>query len=894
MSPLARPFAENAFRLLEQPVDAVVAEVKKPADKLASRIGSGKDDPSRMLALGPKVRSVEQVQKALMELQEPARAAVHALFFPWVYSLPHDPDGLPQALAEVTRLLRSATSPERLARLVAHCVLPSSSAAGEPDAEQERIGGYLFPEDIDIDEALGPPAPLSESETGPAPANEKGFLASLGKAPAVLSGAVLAATRLGSGRRLHASYLRTLLVEADAGESSALRRLPNANDLFEEVKDEPGAALILAWRDFVEGREGAREALIAAEKDVRLTEAERERAKVLRLRLDAAEQPEETLSQLEGLASPEAQAARGVLQLFLGNVEAASSELEAAWTRSELRPRLAPLVALCRLEAGDLAGAAQSLTEALEPQGRNASLALGRLAHAEGEIEDAVDHYRVALDDEPGPLGAWWGLAMLSQDAEERSAARAWLEEAVAKTELAVPLCEAALADGDVAEIEAWQARLPELGIHSDSDADADADTRRAQVRVLDWLGKREQAWKLRGEPEEKVRDQARGALEAGRPEEAFAQLAGLPIIDPLRRRAAKAAVSRALRRTPNVDADAVVKRVLGRVSAEEMSLLDLPSFLYRAVRELEAGQIAPAIVSLRRHLDSESDPLASRLFEVLTAPNENEAWTRLGLLLGALADSEESSRANTSKPASSSTSTSTSTSSPQPTSVDLVALVEKSTELEASIWEAAVIAAATQGLAVHPGDFEGGSPELAWAAGLMRARLALLGGDWYGVEAGLNEVAQIQSKPLPQLETALARVAAARFSEALVSDPAAVLRALEAVSMPTPAVRHDRAVWRHWLTVVSPSRTPEQFSQLFDAWEQAREAHALGHPAHPAEEKVLEAEVLNALVGLLGLVPPSEAEAVRAALVAGPPLARQALEQAGWARVETSRREQG
>src|SRR5262249_7762005 len=146
-SPLARPFIENAFRLLELAVDDSATEAARVSERLKGRIVAAKDNPSGMVAFGPQTRTVDQVLAAGAALQEPKQAAIHALFFTWVPELPSDPQVVPRSLAELQQLLQGLATPERLLKPIAPLILPPQSSPEEEEAEEELTGGVLFPGD---------------------------------------------------------------------------------------------------------------------------------------------------------------------------------------------------------------------------------------------------------------------------------------------------------------------------------------------------------------------------------------------------------------------------------------------------------------------------------------------------------------------------------------------------------------------------------------------------------------------------------------------------------------------------------------------------------------------------------------------------------------------------
>lgn len=847
---LARPFAENAWRVLELEPGATPRDVQKAAKELLARLRPGRDAP-RMFGTGPQTRTVAQVEAAVAELAEPARAARQSIFVPWLRRLTVDGEALPVALEALSAELRREVDPVALVTPLAHLVLPG---AGEDDpaaeGEGEEVhGGRFFAGDVNLAEALGPPDVKAAAERA------RVLSTPVGKAPSAISDAVLAVARLGKGRKLHASYLKTLLAQVDAGEPGAALRMQESAHLFDEVAAEPSAPLVLGWRDFLQGKiASARKRLGSASKDASLTAGERARAQVLLARIAVARG--EDASWLALVDSPEADLVRGAVALAGGAVDEARKFLDGAWEARELRPRVAPLLAQALLAADDVEGAARILAS-----GRGESLswrfARAWLAHAQGELDGALDGYREVLAESADHHGAAWGVAALSDDEAERTRARAVLAEAAHDDpDLAFALMELALQDGALEEIERGLSALDET----------DEAQRALKVQVLDRLGQRAQAWTLRGEPEERVRDSARSELEQGDALGALRSLAGLSLADPLRRRAARQAVLEALAAAPDSEPDAVVERVLGRVSAEELALLDLPAHLYRAVRELEYGDRKAAVASLRRHLDSGEDRHASRLFEVLNA-RPGESWPALVRFLEVLLELE---------------------------GAELPELVDAATESYDEVWEAAVIAAAVQGGAFDPGEFDGGHPMLPLAAGLLLLRAGLLAAEW-GVCAGaLRSARSALQRPIEAVERAEHSLALARFPEAVVEDPEQALQALQLAADDPAARAHDIAVWTHFLAIgAEEDLGAPQLLRVFKAWSEARRLKAVGHPALPLGPEALDDELLAALAQLIGAVGPARAEEARAALEAlDDELARAALARAGWAGPAPERRE--
>lgn len=840
---LARPFAENPFRLLELEPGASAAEVARAV----KRLQSGRA-PVRMLATGPSTRSAEQIQQAAALLAEPDRAGRHTLFLPWLRRLTIDAEALPAALEALTATLLRAVKPVELAASLADWALPARSVDDDSEDEDrtgaERIaGGRFFPADLDVAALLGPPTPEPE----PAGARA-GILDALGKAPAALADAVLAATRLGQGRQLHLSYLRTLLAQADGGDRSALRRLAQAGELFEEIAGEPGAPLLLGYRNFLEGKPSAAKKVLArAVKDGALGEADDVRARVLLARMAG------NGSALEGLEGPEAAAARTVVLLAQGAREEAAAALEHAWQRAEQRPRLAPLRALLLLVGDDPDGAAAVLDAHGPGHAALERFTRAWTAHAQGDFERALELYDETLALQPAHRGALWGRAALCANPVERAQARAGLSpHAADDPALAAGLLELALDDGALDELPALLDALDEGELE-------------LRVEALDHLGRRAEAWALRGVDESAVRDAARALLERGDARGALRELAGLSLADPLRRRAARQAVLEALEADAGAHPDAVVERVLGRVGQEELALLDLPAHLYRGVRELQEGNAARAIVSLRRHLDSADDPVAARLFDVLTAP-AGQGIAALGALLGEILEVDPR---------------------------DLEALVDEAIDADDALFEAAVIVAALQGGAFEVGELDGGSAALQQATALLELRRGLLHADWNPCADALAQAARAVPAPLPELQRAQDALALARFPEAVFSDPLLALQALR-VAQDDPAARlHDLAVWRHLLAVEAEhTLSASELREVVSAWCAARDGQALGHPALPEEATLLEDELLTQLAALLETVSPDRAEAARAALVGlKHPFAEALLARAGWAPPAPTRR---
>ncbi|MBS2028299.1 MAG: hypothetical protein JST54_10370 [Deltaproteobacteria bacterium] len=851
---LARPLAENAYRLLELEPGAPQLNVARNVKELVQRLRAGRDVP-RMLATGPAARTVEQVEAAAAELNDAARAARHALFVPWLKRLSVDGDALPAALDALSQLLREMADPVSLVTPLAVRVLPGADQLDdEPEGEGDEVhGGRLFAGDVDLREVLGPPPIPSDDENDDA----KGFLSAVGKAPAKVADALLAATRLGKGRRLHASYLRSLLAQADGGAPSARRRLPGAKSLFDEVKDEPSGPLVLGWRDFVEGKlAAAKKKLVVAAKAQALLPAERARAQVLLARIALASG--EDAAWLALLDAPEADAVRGAVALRDGNIELARKSLDSAWSLTESRPRVAPLLALALLAGDEVEAAARILGSTPVLDGATPRFARAWLLHAQGKLDAALDGYRSVLELAPKHQGAQWGLAVLSEEVDERTQARRALKSAAEHdTALSADLLELALQDGAQDELESGLEALDEN----------DAASRELKVQVLDRLGRRAQAWKLRGEREEPIRDDARALLEAGDSLGALQHLAGLSLADPLRRRAARAAVLEALAVAPDAEPDAVVKRVLGVVTREEQALLDLPAHLYRAVRELQSGDVQATVASLRRHLDSGEDVLASRLFDVLHA-RAGEAWPALTRFLESILELDESTPES---------------------------LIDAAAESDDEAWEAAVVAAAVQGAALEAGEFEGGSNALQLAAALGALRQGLLEGSWATCADALRAARAVLPKAVEAVDRAERAMVLARFPDAVLADPELALRALE-LANEEPAFRaHDVAVWRHFLAIgAEDALGSAQLVGLVQAWSAAKGARALVHPGNVVEAQTMEDEVLTALASLLGTIGPERAEDARAALEKlDDPLGNEAMARAGW-HAKAARRQRG
>ena len=850
---LARPFAENAYRLLELEPGAPQLQILRNAKELVQRLRKGSDVP-RMLATGPSTRTIEQVEAAASDLNEPARAARHALFVPWLKRLSVDGDALPAALDALSQLLREQADPVALVTPLAIRVLPGIEELDEaPEGEGDEVhGGRLFAGDVDLRELLGPPPLPNEHEKDDA----KGFLSAVGKTPAKVADALLAATRLGKGRRLHASYLRSLLAQADGGAPSARRRLPGAKSLFDEVKDEPSGPLVLGWRDFVEGKlASAKKKLAVAAKAQALLPAERARAQVLLARIALASGEEAPWLAL--LDAPEAEAVRGAVALRDGDVELARKSLDAAWSVTESRPRVAPLLALALLAGDEVEAAARILASVPVLDGSTARFANAWLLHAQGELDDALENYHAVLELQPKHQGAHWGLAVLSEDADERAKSRRALASAAEHdAALAADLLELALQDGAQDELESGLEVLD----------DNDTASRELKVQVLDRLGQRAQAWKLRDEREEPVRDEARALLEAGDSLGALQHLAGLSLADPLRRRAARAAVLEALAVAPDAEPDDVVKRVLGVVTAEEQALLDLPAHLYRAVRELQAGDVKAAVASLRRHLDSGEDERATRLFEVLHA-RAGDAWPALTRFLETILEHE---------------------------GIRPESLIDAAAESDDEAWEAAVVAAAVQGAALEAGEFEGGSEALQLAAALGTLRLGLLEGSWATCADALRAARAVLPKTIEAVDRAERAMVIARFPDAVLTDPELALRALE-VAHEEPAARaHDIALWKHYLAIsTEDALTPAQLSGVIQAWSAAKNAGALVHPGTAIDPATMEDELLASLAALLGTIGPDRAGDARTALeTLDDPLGNEAMARAGWHKAP--RRQQG
>jgi hypothetical protein len=828
---LARPLAENPFRLLELEPGASASDVARAV----KRLQSGRDTP-RMLATGSPTRTPEQLRAAGAALEDLARAGRHTLFLPWLRRLTVNGEALPAALDALASNLRRKVKPIFLAASVAEQVLPGAQESEEPEAEPEEIsGGRFFAADLDATELLGPPTWPEDK----AP-DDTSLLGTLGKAPGAFADALLAAARFGQGRRLHASYLRTLLAQADGGDASALRRLPQTASLFEEVANESGAQLLLGHRDFLEGKRApARRRLALVVKDAARSDDERTRAQVLLARST------QDASGLEGLVGPEAAMARAAFCMLQGELDQAEIALAEAWTRTDARPRLAPLKALVLLARDETTAAAEVLAGSA-PDAPSTRFARAWLAHAQGQFEAARGLYDATLELKADHRGAQWGRAVLAVDRQERARARAVLAPHARRDRaLAAGLLDLALSDGALGEVEA---RLIEV----------EADAIVLRVQALDRLGRRSEAWALRAADESDVRDSARALLEDDRALAALRELAGLSLADPLRRRAARQAVVEALAGEGQADPDLVVERVLGRVSAEELALIDLPAHLYRAVRELRDGVPKDAIVSLRRHLDSGEDALAARLFEVLTAP-AGQGFAALASLLGALLEVDAQ---------------------------DLEALVDAAIEADDAVFEAAVIVAALQGGAFEVGELDGGSAELRQAVALLELRHGLLTADWSLCAEALDSARHAVDGELPELERARDAITLARFPEALFSEPELALQALR-LSHDDPAARlHDLAVWRHLLAIeAEDTLAPSALRELVESWCAASDARALSHPALPEEPAILEDELLTSLAALLGTVTPDRAEAARTALLElHHPLALALLARAGWA----------
>ena len=831
---LARPFSENPFRLLEALPGDPPAAIDRAAAQVLAQLAAGQDIP-RMVATGPVARTAEQVQAALEALRDPARTARAALFVPWLRRLPVDGEALPAALELLSAALHRAVTPAQAVAPLARRVLPPSSpAAPAPQGPPDAPGPRFFPGDVDLAQALGPPT------FDPAPSDA---LDGVGRAPARVANAVLSATRLGKGRRLHMGYLRALLAEVDGGDAAARRRLRDAGPLFDQIQGEPGAPLVLGWRDFLDREFASAERHLARGMSAgAFTERERGRAQALSARIACARG--EVLPRIDDVTLPEACWVRGAVALADGTMTTALPLLERAWTDRALRPRASPLFALALL-ADDQLDAAERVLRDARAGDVGAAFARAYLRHARGELGPALDAYRAVLERCPGHRGARFGVAALSADLRERAQARARLAPAARHDPgLTLALLELALADGAMGELARGVTRLDE----------ADPAGRALKIQLLDKLGRRAQSWALRGEREERVRDAARAALERGDALGALGALAGISLADPLRRRAARQAVVAALAAGPTADPDAVVERVLGRVSEEELALLDLPAHLYRAVRQLEAHQPKRALASLRKYLDSGEDALAAALFAVLSAP-AGEAWPAaeafLDALLG-LADADADARLASG---------------------------------DAAIATAALLACAAQGrpAVVDLSSVDGAA---ALAAGLCGLRAGLLAGDHARCAAALHAAQRGLGRETATLERAARALVSAQFADAVLCDPELALRGLEQSEADDPiACAHDVAVWRHVLAIAADGALdPAQLAAVVQAWTDAGALGGWVHPGARADPAALRDALLTELVALLGAVRPDSAEATRAALEAlEGDLAPELLARAGW-----------
>jgi tetratricopeptide (TPR) repeat protein len=837
LPPPAQPFAENPFRVLTLTPTASPYEVMRAADQLATKLAQGKEVPA-MLAMGPVQRTPELCRDAGLRLSSPSAAAGAAALMPWLESLPLNRSAVTNALDALTLQLRQAAPPAELVAPLVWRLLPPPVPDHGP---AEALPGYVFPGDVDLDDALGPPPP-PPPEKGQV---ERDFRKSLEQVPQAVSGAVseaiLGVSRAAGGRRLHGAYLKGLLAAADAFDAGAQRKLTESDALFQEVRGEPGSALLTPWRDLVEGRlVAARAGLAAATREGPLPVGDRDRHAALQARLQGLTDPEAALRTLEGHDGPEVAAVRGALWLHAGDVEPAQAALKSAWASAELRPRIAALLALCHLESDALDEAEEALK--LAPEGQpNTVLAQARLAHARGDRAAALRLYRESMSVEPGPSGACWGLCATSDDPKERKAARVRLAEAVEGTPFAAPLAEQALTDGERIEAEGWLGRLGE-----------DDDGVAARVKLLDFLGQRDQAWVRRREPEGQVRDRGRALLAAGRPREALAALAGLPYADPLRRRAVQGALWESIAQRPHLPPEGHIERVLGQVWPAELALLDLPTALLGAVRAVEEDRLDEAKLQLRRHLDSGDHAEAEALLGVL-APGSS-GYARLGALLGLWAK--------------------------QP-GATLPALLGLGEALEAELWEAAVIASGALGLEAEVGEFEGGSAELGFGAGLLRSRQALARGDAGTLTLALEGLRQSQTAPIAECEEALGHAIASQLDQRTHVSPGAAFEAVQRAPGDTQELLHDRAVWLHAALASAPQRPVERLIQVAQAWEKARAADALAHPSHPDREAA-ELAIAEALAALLLAVPPIDLEPVKRALAAlDSPLLRRAQARA-------------
>lgn len=840
---LARPFAESAWRLLELGPEAGLGAAQERAAAIEAQHRVGRD-VARLNALGPASRTPAAVAGALEVFRDPQLRRQHLAFTPWLHALPFDARALPNALQALDAAFRQRVQPVEVLRRLAGRLLPELAAEPEgpslpppPTADGPRFFGG----DLELAIELGPPL-LPEAR-----ASRAGLLDNLARAPGALTDALLSGARMLGGKTLHTAYLKSLLAAADGGEPSALRRLSEVGNLWQEVEQEPAGPFVLAWRAFllesVEAFDAQLERALASE----LTPLERDWLNLLDLRLVAAEDADEAWERLQPFESADASIVRGFVALQRGEVEVAHAALLRGWEVAEWRPRLAPALAFTSAVLGEDAAARTLLSRpGLDEDSALTQQARGWLAWKAGDLDAALGHH--AFVGLPDHFGRAWAIAHLSEEPAERLEARAVLWPLVEDDpSLFEPLARSALLDGALEELDealVW--------------TEGDEALRSLRVALLDHVGRRAEAWSLRGADEGQLRDEARSFLAAHRPLEAVRALAGLPLADPLRRRAARAAVLAELARAEEeVDASAVVRRVLGRVSAEESALLDLPTSLYEAAGALQQGDATAAIEALRRHLDGHDDPRAARFLEALLAPTEDGA--RLEAALASVVDAS------------------------------LVQLIDGAVPEADDLWSAAVLIAALRGRPHPVAPFDGGESELLEAATLLRLRAALAATDWKGCAESLEALLAGGAGALSPVVEARDAVAMARLAECWDTDVEASALALEAAVRRerSPRNLHDRAVWRHGRAIaLDRTLSPRELAEVVRGWQDALDAggELLAGDADGAARARLEDVLLGALVGLAGrLDAEADPAATRAQFEAQGSLGAQLVGRLGW-----------